>query len=43
MGCGGSVCVVSEGLGKKGSKEDLVQKLIVFQQDISVYTFWVIR
>ena len=43
MGCGGSVCVVSEGLGKKGSKEDLVQKLIVFQQDISVNTFWVIR
>lgn len=39
-----AVCVVSEGLGKKGSKEDLVQKLIVFQQDVKPilgYTFWV--
>merc|ERR1712039_673518 len=26
---------VNRGLGKKGSKEDLIQKLIVFQQDLA--------
>ena len=31
-----SVAAVWPGLGKKGSKEDLVQKLIIFQQDSSV-------
>ena len=29
--------MLSVGLGKKGSKEDLVQKLIVFQQELTMF------